>query len=99
MRDQDGGLSFRDAAVEELERVGGGEDVHLDALDVPDRGDYLFVEGVYGHAEMARGNVARVLTERVLLWYMKWDEAMPLAAKLLRTNAAELFGINTGDAL
>ena len=56
-------------------------------------GDYCFVEGVYGHAEMARENVAKVLTERVRWGWMAEDEAIPLAVKLLRTNAAELFGI------
>jgi predicted TIM-barrel fold metal-dependent hydrolase len=56
-------------------------------------GDYLFVEGVYGHAAIARENVARVLTERVVLGYMGEDEAMALAVKLLRTNAAELFSV------
>jgi hypothetical protein len=56
-------------------------------------GDYCFVEGVCGHAEMAREDVARVLTKRVLWGYIGEDEAMPLAVKLLRTNAAELFRI------
>jgi len=56
-------------------------------------GDYCFVEGVFGHAEMAREDVARVLTKRVLWGYIGEDEAMPLAVKLLRTNAAELFRI------
>ncbi len=56
-------------------------------------GDYCFVEGVYGHAEIARENVARVLTRRVLLGYMGESEAAALATKLLRTNAAELFAI------
>ncbi len=56
-------------------------------------GDYCFVEGVYGHAEMARENVARVLTKRVVLGYMDEGKAAALATKLLRTNAAELFAI------
>jgi predicted TIM-barrel fold metal-dependent hydrolase len=56
-------------------------------------GDYLFPEGVYGHAEMARQNVARVLAERVSWGYIAEDEALALATKLLRTNAAEVFGI------
>jgi hypothetical protein len=57
-------------------------------------GDYCFVEGVYGHAEIARENVSRVLTKRVLSVYIGESEAGPLAVKLLRTNAAELFGVN-----
>ena len=56
-------------------------------------GDYCFVEGVYGHAEMARENVARVLTKRVVLGYMDERKTAALATKLLRTNAAELFAI------
>ncbi len=57
-------------------------------------GDYCFVEGIYGHAEIARENVARVLTKRVLSVYIEESEAAPLALNLLRTNAAELFGIS-----
>ncbi len=56
--------------------------------------DYNFVEGVYAHAEIARENVARVLTKRVHLCYIEESEAAALAVKLLRTNAAELFGID-----
>jgi hypothetical protein len=56
-------------------------------------GDYLFPEGVYGHAEMAREDVARVLTERVRWGALTENEAIALAVRLLRTNAAELFRI------
>jgi len=56
-------------------------------------GDYCFVEGVYGHAAMARENVAKVLTNRVVMGYIGESEARAQAVKLLRTNAAELFGI------
>ncbi|MBN1918244.1 MAG: amidohydrolase family protein [Verrucomicrobia bacterium] len=56
-------------------------------------GDYLLVEGVYGHARMARENVARVLTERVLGGTLSEDEAIVVATRLLRTNAAEVFKI------
>ena len=56
-------------------------------------GDYVFPEGVYGHAEMAREDVARVLTERVLWGALTENEAIALAVRLLRTNAAELFRI------
>ncbi len=60
-------------------------------------GDYVFVEGVYGHAEIARENVARVLAERVSWGYITEDEALGLATKILRTNAAEFFSIDTND--
>jgi predicted TIM-barrel fold metal-dependent hydrolase len=56
-------------------------------------GDYCFVEGVCGHAAMAREDVAKVLTKRVVMGSIGESEATAQAAKLLRTNAAELFGI------
>lgn len=54
-------------------------------------GDYLFVEGVYGHAKLARENVARVLTEKVEEGAFTEKQAMYLAQRLLRDNARELY--------
>ncbi len=54
-------------------------------------GDYIFVEGAYAHARMARDNVAAVLTEKVETGYLREAEAMELAHKLLRDNALQLF--------
>lgn len=54
-------------------------------------GDYLFVEGAYAHAVMARSNVAQVLTEKVETGYLAEDEAVALAHKLLHDNAAAFF--------
>jgi len=56
-------------------------------------GDNLAVECTYGHAEIARENVARVLAERVDWGWITELEAAAIATKILRTNAAELFGI------
>lgn len=56
-------------------------------------GDYLFVEGAYGHSVMARENIARVLSEMVEDGSMKIKEAKTLAVKLQRQNALDLFKI------
>jgi len=56
-------------------------------------GDYIFVEGAYAHSRMARDNVARVLAEKVETGYLAEDEAVGLAHKLLRENAARFFRI------
>lgn len=57
-------------------------------------GDYIFVEGAYAHARMARDNVARVLTDKVEIGYLTEDEAMTLAHKLLRENAVRFFDVS-----
>jgi len=54
-------------------------------------GDYRFVEGVYGHALLARENTARVLAEKVEDDAFTQKEALLLAQRLLRDNANELF--------
>jgi predicted TIM-barrel fold metal-dependent hydrolase len=54
-------------------------------------GDYVFVEGVYGHSVIARENVARVLSEKVDDQSMTIDETKVVARKLLRENALRLF--------
>jgi predicted TIM-barrel fold metal-dependent hydrolase len=56
-------------------------------------GDYIFVEGAYAHARLARGSVARVLAEKVEDGYLSEGEAMGLAQKLLHDNAAAFFGL------
>ena len=61
-------------------------------------GDSLFIEGVYAHARMARGNVARVLAEKVEVGYLDEDEAFSLAHKLLHDNAAHFFGLESTQA-
>jgi hypothetical protein len=54
-------------------------------------GDYLFVEGVYAHAKLARQNVQRVLQERIDEGAVTEKQAIVLAERLLRKNALELF--------
>lgn len=54
-------------------------------------GDYLFPEGAYAHAVLARQGVARVLAETVEDGYLRLPEALALVPKLLHDNAAALF--------
>jgi hypothetical protein len=57
-------------------------------------GDYVFVEGVYGHAVIARENISRVLMEKVEEGSFTKEQAISLARKLLRDNAYEFFSLN-----
>ncbi|MFQ6095241.1 MAG: amidohydrolase family protein [Candidatus Bathyarchaeia archaeon] len=54
-------------------------------------GDYIFVEGVYGHSVIARENIAKVLTEKVEEGSLTVEQAISLAQKLLRDNAYRFF--------
>lgn len=54
-------------------------------------GDYLFVEGAYAHAKMARRVVADVLAQKVAEEYLTAGEARALVARLLHDNAWEYF--------
>ncbi|MGB9806857.1 MAG: amidohydrolase family protein [Thermoproteota archaeon] len=54
-------------------------------------GDYLFAEGVYGHAVIARENIARVLSEKVEEGTFSETEAIKIADMLLRENAKEFY--------
>ena len=54
-------------------------------------GDYIVVEGAYGHAEMAREGVARVLSEKVEEGYFTETEAIRVARQILHDNPTELF--------
>ena len=57
-------------------------------------GDYLFVEGAYGHACIARENISRVLADRVERGDQSLDEAKEIAERILRFNARELFRLD-----
>ncbi len=54
-------------------------------------GDYLFVEGSYGHSVLARRNITSVLQRKLEEKSMKIEEAKEIARKLLRDNALDLF--------
>jgi len=56
-------------------------------------GDYIFVEGAYAHCKLARQTVTRVLADKVEDGYLTEDEAVELAVKMLRTNPAEVYGL------
>jgi uncharacterized protein len=56
-------------------------------------GDYLFVEGSYGHAVIARREIARVLAEKVEEGRFTEDEAVGIGRMLLRDNAIENFDL------
>jgi uncharacterized protein len=57
-------------------------------------GDYLFVEGAYGHACIARENVARVLADKVERGDQTLGEAENIAERILRLNGRELFKLD-----
>jgi predicted TIM-barrel fold metal-dependent hydrolase len=54
-------------------------------------GDYVFVEGSYGHSIIARENVSKVLIQKVENGELKLEYAKSLAKKILRENAINLF--------
>lgn len=54
-------------------------------------GDYIFVEGAYAHARIARQNVASVLADAVDDEYLTEDEVRELIPALLHGNAEEFF--------
>ncbi len=56
-------------------------------------GDFIFVEGTYGHAIMARENTARVLAEKVAGGEMSVERAATVGRWLLRDNPIEWFGL------
>ena len=57
-------------------------------------GDYIFVEGSYGHAVIARREIARVLCEKVEEGRFSEEYAVEVGHMLLRDNALENFALN-----
>jgi len=56
-------------------------------------GDYIFVEGSYGHAVIARREICRVLCEKVEEQRFSEDYALEVARRLLRENPLANFGL------
>jgi len=56
-------------------------------------GDFIFIEGTYGHAVMARENIARVLADKVADGDMTCDRAIQVGTWLLRDNPINWFGL------
>jgi uncharacterized protein len=54
-------------------------------------GDYIFIEGTYGHSVMARQNIERVLKGKIAEGWFGVDEALQYARAILFDNALELY--------
>jgi predicted TIM-barrel fold metal-dependent hydrolase len=54
-------------------------------------GDYIFVEGAYGHSVIARENVAKVLASKVDEGTYSMEQAKKYASWILRENPMRLF--------
>jgi hypothetical protein len=60
-------------------------------------GDYLFVDGVYGHLQVARENVARVLAQKVQEGTFGRQQALAVARAVFHDNPARIFGLGPGQ--
>jgi len=60
-------------------------------------GDYLFVDGVYGHQYLARENVAKALTRKIEKGAMDPDTAKMISDKLFYHNPKELFQLDISE--
>jgi hypothetical protein len=56
-------------------------------------GDFIFIEGSYGHAIMAKDNIAQVLAEKVNEGSFSEDRARQVARWILRDNPIHWFGL------
>lgn len=56
-------------------------------------GDYLFVEGAFAHARLARKIVGEVLTEKIISGNVREEDALQMGAAILRNNAREFYGL------
>jgi hypothetical protein len=56
-------------------------------------GDYIFVEGAYGHAVIAKREIARVLAEKVEEGRFSEEYALRIARMILRENPIENFDL------
>ena len=58
----------------------------------PFGGDYITVETVYGHSQIARQGMAQALSELIAEGWIQEEEAPELIERLFRGNAHELYG-------
>ncbi len=58
----------------------------------PFGGDYMSVETIYGHSQIARQGVAQALAELVEEGWLAQEETPELIERLLSGNAHEIFG-------
>jgi predicted TIM-barrel fold metal-dependent hydrolase len=56
-------------------------------------GDFIIVEGSYGHSRLARQVISQVLAERVEAMHYTEQEALRFGRMILRENAEDLFGL------
>jgi uncharacterized protein len=54
-------------------------------------GDYIFIEGTYGHSVLARQNITQVLQERIASGWFSEAEALQYAQAILSENARQLY--------
>ena len=59
-------------------------------------GDYLFVDGICGHLQLARENISKTLSTKVGEGHFSVETAVEIARKLLYENPARLFKLETG---
>lgn len=57
-------------------------------------GDYLFVDGVYGHLHIARQNVSRVLAKKVADGIFSVEKAIEIATALFYGNPKRIFKLD-----
>ncbi|MDD3866214.1 MAG: amidohydrolase family protein [Eubacteriales bacterium] len=62
-------------------------------------GDYLFPDGIPGHLQLARENVAAVLTEKVQLHILDEDQARLLGRRLFYDNPRRIFRLSLPDKI
>jgi hypothetical protein len=60
-------------------------------------GDYISVEPIYGHAQIARQGLTQALTELVAEGWLPFEEMRPIVERLMRGNARELFPARPGQ--
>lgn len=56
-------------------------------------GDYLFIDGVYGHQKMARQNVCNALYRKIEQGVLTLEDAKKIAQMIFFENPAHLYGI------
>jgi hypothetical protein len=57
-------------------------------------GDYIFVDAIYGHLNIARQNVSRVLAQKVTDGKFSVEKAIEIATALFYENPKRIFKLN-----
>jgi len=56
-------------------------------------GDFIFIEGSYGHAQMAKDGISQVLADKVIEGTMTVERALKMAQWMLRDNPIKWFDL------